>query len=83
MIERCLPEVLHGVPNPKAGPLLADGVSLDEAVRDFERELILSRLEQHGGNVKAARESLGLTKTTFHRYMKSLGISAASGAQEE
>ncbi len=32
-----------------------------EAVEAFERELILSRLEQHGGNVKAARESLGLT----------------------
>jgi len=25
-------------------------------------------------NVKAARESLGLTKTTFHRYTKNLGI---------
>jgi DNA-binding NtrC family response regulator len=74
LIERCLPEVLRGTPNPKAGPLLAEGVSLDEAVRAFERELILSRLEQHGGNVKAARESLGLTKTTFHRYMKGLGI---------
>lgn len=75
LIERCYAEALSGTPNPKAGPLLADGVSFDEAVRAFERELILSRLERHGGNVKAARESLGLTKTTFHRYMKSLGIS--------
>lgn len=74
LIDRCLPEVLRGTPNPKAGPLLAEGVSMEEAVRDFERELILSRLEQHGGNVKAARESLGLTKTTFHRYMRGLGI---------
>jgi DNA-binding NtrC family response regulator len=64
LIERCLPEVLRGTPNPKAGPLLADGVSLDDAVHAFERELILSRLEQHGGNVKAARERLGLTKAT-------------------
>jgi DNA-binding NtrC family response regulator len=83
LIERCLPEVLRGTPNPKAGPLLAEGVSLSEAVQDFERELILSRLELHSGNVKAARASLGLTKTTFHRYMKSLGITATSGAQEE
>ena len=75
LIERCLPEVLRGELNPKAAPLIGDGVPLDEAVRAFERELILSRLERHGGSVKAARESLGLTKTTFHRYMKSLGIS--------
>jgi len=74
LIARCLPEVLSGTPNPKAGPLLAEGVPLSDAVEAFERELILSRLEQHGGNVKAARESLGLTKTTFHRTMKRLGI---------
>jgi DNA-binding NtrC family response regulator len=82
LINHCLPEVLRGAPNPKAGPLLAEGVSLDDAVRGFERELILSRLEQHVGNVKAARESLGLTKTTFHRYMKSLGISACDRDEE-
>jgi DNA-binding NtrC family response regulator len=81
LIERCYADVLSGTPNPKAGPLLGDSASLEEAVRAFERELILSRLERHGGNVKAARESLGLTKTTFHRYMKSLGISGVSGTE--
>jgi anaerobic nitric oxide reductase transcription regulator len=74
LIESCLPEILRADPNPKAGPLLGEGVSMEDAVRAFQRELILSRLEQHGGSVKAARESLGLTKTTFHRYMKGLGI---------
>jgi DNA-binding NtrC family response regulator len=83
LIERCLPEVLSGAPNPKAGPLLGDGATLNEALEAFERELILSRLEQHGGNVKAARESLGLTKTTFHRTMKRLGITAGGGANED
>jgi DNA-binding NtrC family response regulator len=82
LIERCLPEVLHGTPNPKAGPLLAEGISMSDAVEAFERELILSRLEQHGGNVKAARESLGLTKTTFHRAMKRLGIAAGGSTAE-
>jgi DNA-binding NtrC family response regulator len=79
LIERCHPEILHGSPNPKAGPLLWEGVSMHEALRTFQRELILARLERHGGNVKAARESLGLTKTTFHRYMKDLGITAGAG----
>jgi two-component system nitrogen regulation response regulator NtrX len=74
LLERCLPEVLRATPNPKAGPLLWDGVSMKEALRTFQRELILSRLERHGGHVRAARESLKLTKTTFHRYLKGLGI---------
>ncbi|HEV8578663.1 MAG TPA: sigma-54-dependent Fis family transcriptional regulator [Thermoanaerobaculia bacterium] len=83
LLESCVPEVLRASPNPKAAPMLGEGASMEEAMRDFQRELILSRLEQHGGSVKAARESLGLTKTTFHRYMKSLGISAGSGGIED
>jgi two-component system response regulator HydG len=77
LIELCYAEALHGEPNPLAGPLLWEGVTMEEAARTFKRELILARLEHHGGNVKAARESLGLTKTTFHRTMKSLGIPTA------
>lgn len=74
LLEQCLPEVLRGTPNPKAGPLLWDGLSHRDAVRQFERELLLARLERHGGSVKAARESLGLSKATFHRYLRDLGI---------
>jgi DNA-binding NtrC family response regulator len=83
LIERCLPEILSGAPNPKAGPLLGEGSTLEEALEAFERELVLSRLEQHGGNVKAARESLGLTKTTFHRTMKRLGIATGPGSPDD
>jgi transcriptional regulator with GAF, ATPase, and Fis domain len=54
-----------------------------DALRAFQRELILSRLELHAGSVKAARESLGLTKATFHRYMKRLGVSAGGGRTED
>jgi len=54
-----------------------------DAVNAFQRELILSRLELHGGSVKAARESLGLPKVTFHRYMKKLGISAGSRGTDD
>jgi hypothetical protein len=35
---------------------------MHDAMRTFQRELILARLERHGGSVKAARESLGLTR---------------------
>jgi transcriptional regulator with GAF, ATPase, and Fis domain len=74
LLQRCLPEVLQESPNPKAGPLLWADLSFRDATRQFQRELILARLERHGGSVKAARESLGLSKATFHRYMKELGI---------
>ena len=53
-----------------------------DAVRVFERELILSRLEQHNWNVRAARESLGLPKTTFHRYAVTLGVTAPGQTPE-
>jgi transcriptional regulator with GAF, ATPase, and Fis domain len=83
LIESCLPEILRSDPNPKAGPLLGEGASMQDAVHDFQRELILSRLELHGGSVKAARESLGLTKATFHRYMKRLGASPGAAIPED
>jgi Nif-specific regulatory protein len=73
LLQRCLPEILQAEPNPKAGPLLWDGVSMKDAVRTFERELILARLERHG-SAKAARESLGMSKATFHRYLRALEI---------
>lgn len=84
LIERCYPEVLRATPNPKAGPLLWEGVSMHEAVRNFQRELILARLERHGGSVKATRESLGLSKATFHRYLNDLEIRRddRSGSQD-
>ena len=74
LIQRCLPEILQESPNPKAGPLLWADLSFRDAVRQFERELLLARLEHYGGSVKEARESLGLSKATFHRYMRDLGI---------
>ena len=81
LIESCMPEALRSNPNPKAAPLVGDG-SMRDAVHAFQRELILSRLELHAGSVKAARESLGLTKATFHRYMKRLRIATAAAATD-
>lgn len=82
LLDVCLPDLRSTDPNPKAGPLLAESVSMRDAVNAFQRELILSRLEHYSGNVKAAQESLGLTKTTFHRLMKKLGISGGGGGEE-
>ena len=83
LLDACLPDLRSTDPNPKAGPILGEGATMRDAVHAFQRELILSRLELHGGSVKAARESLGLPKVTFHRYMKKLGISAGAGGTED
>jgi len=52
-------------------------VPMREALEIFGRELILARLRQHNWNIKSARESLGLPKTTFHRYTRALGIAGS------
>lgn len=83
LLDTCLPDLRRADPNPKAGALLGEGTTMRDAVHDFQRELILSRLELHAGSVKATRESLGLPKVTFHRYMKRLGISAGTGGTED
>ncbi len=74
LLVRCYPEILGAAPNPKAGSVLWEDAPMRDAVRAFQRELILSRLERHNWNVRAARESLRLPKTTFHRYAVELGL---------
>lgn len=80
LVEAWYPDAVGCERNPKAGAILADEVPMREALRVFERELILSRLERYQGNVRSARESLGLPKTTFQRYVVALGI-ACGGAR--
>jgi len=74
LIHHCLPESFQQGPNPKAGPLFWADLSYRDAMRQFERELLLARLERHGGSAKAAQQSLGLSKATFHRYLRELGV---------
>jgi two-component system, NtrC family, response regulator AtoC len=81
LLTRLVPHIAREEWNPKAGGLLLGEVPMREAVETFGRELILARLRQHNWNIKSARESLGLPKTTFHRYARALGI--AGPAQGE
>jgi len=77
LFNRLVPYIAKQHWNPKAGSLLAGDVPMREALETFGRDLILARLRQHNGNIKSARESLGLPKTTFHRYTRALGIGGA------
>lgn len=78
LLFQCYPEAAKArrmTPSPAA-----DGAPLRSATRTFQRELILARLEQHGWDARATRESLHLPKTTFQRYLAQVGISLAAVA---
>ena len=48
--------------------------SLQTARREFERRLIAERLEEAGGNITRAAESLGIERSNLYRKMRAYGI---------
>jgi Nif-specific regulatory protein len=54
-----------------------------EAVRRTKKELILSALEQSGGNITEAAKALGLHGNYLHRLMRSLDVRAAMKKQNQ
>ena len=60
--------------------LPSNGVSFRDAVRSYERRLILRALEASGGVQKHAAELLKLKPTTLHEMMKRLDISLESAS---
>jgi len=50
--------------------------TLTEARDAYERDYILKKIDECGGNVSRAAESLGLERSHLYRKMKTLGISA-------
>jgi len=53
--------------------------SLHEGREAFERDYILKKLEETGGNVTRAAEVLGLERSNLYRKMKALGIPPKEG----
>jgi two-component system nitrogen regulation response regulator NtrX len=50
-----------------------------EAVLAFEKEFLTRKLRQNEFNVSRTAERLGLDRTSIHRKMKQLGITAEGG----
>ncbi len=48
--------------------------SLHEARSAYEKDYILKKLNEHGGNVSRTAEALGLERSHLYRKMRSLGI---------
>jgi len=55
--------------------LVRQGVPLDQARREFERQFIVSSLESHGFSVGRSADSLGVHRNTLRNKVSSLGIS--------
>ncbi|MCB1812806.1 MAG: nitric oxide reductase transcriptional regulator NorR [Candidatus Competibacteraceae bacterium] len=53
-------------------------ITLADALEQFKRELLGSRLHAHGGNVAATARSLGLDRGNLYRQLKRLGITSAT-----
>ena len=50
--------------------------SFKDATDAYQREYIIHKLNEFGGNVTKAAESMGVDRTHLHRKMKALGISS-------
>jgi two-component system nitrogen regulation response regulator NtrX len=51
-----------------------EAMKLSEARDEFEREFLLRKLEELGGNVSRASEALGITPSNLHNKIKKYGI---------
>ena len=47
---------------------------IKEARRDFEKEFILRKLKEHGGNIAKTAEAIGLERSHLYRKIKNYGI---------
>ena len=68
-------------PRPEDAPavaaeaeIIAGSITLQEAKREFERDMIRSSLERHSWNVTRAAGELGLERTALHKKIKALGL---------
>jgi len=59
-----------------------DDLALREARDLFERRFILTKLREHGGNVKRTAAALSIERSHLYRKMKSYGIEPADVAGE-
>jgi len=68
------PEVARaGVDSAQQSDIFRAG-SLKEARRDFEREFILRKLKEFGGNISKTAEAIGIERTHLHRKIRSYGL---------
>ncbi len=50
--------------------------TLRDARTEFEREFIIQKLREYGGNVSRTADAIGVERSNLHRKIKALGIEA-------
>ncbi len=53
--------------------------TLEEARRGFEREWLLAKLKQHGGNISRTAMAIGIARESLSRKIKAFGIEVERG----
>jgi DNA-binding NtrC family response regulator len=56
--------------------LVRQGLSLDQARREFERQFIVSTLKSNSGNHSRSAKRLGVHRNTLRNKLSNLGIDA-------
>jgi len=69
-----LPDDFRSAGRPAGGGAVSG--SLREGREQFEKQFILMKLEEAGGNVVRAAELLGLERSNLYRKMRAYGIRA-------
>jgi len=64
---------------PTAGPVPGSGgawvpMSLEDALREPEKQILLAALSAHGWNRQKTSDQLGINRTTLYKKMKSYGL---------
>ena len=74
------PQQPHAAPEPKPereptpAPLLADGLSLDDQLAAYEKEMLLTALDRAGGVRKRAAELLGIKYRSLRHRLSKYGL---------
>ena len=59
--------------------LVRQGLSLQQACGEFERQYLLAALREHEGSVSRSASALGVHRNTLRNKMAALGIDAQEG----
>ena len=56
------------------GEMVAGGIRLDEALREFEIHFIKQVLSEHNGNQSRTADALGMHRNTLRNKLRRLGL---------
>jgi two-component system nitrogen regulation response regulator NtrX len=71
-----------GLPMAGSGSSLPDLATFREARAQFEKEYLLSKIQENSGNISRTAEVIGLERSYLHRKIKSFGIEVQKGNEE-